>query len=192
MKTACVLFALAGTPLGGADPGPSAIERLGIPYHPPKEPDKAVGPEAPAETPLIPGTVTLPKFDVKESRLKLTEEDTVSPAEKMTEAEKAYISPLYAVTFGPLSQLAGYYLNWLAIFGGWHPNSAEATVLYVQDARLREMREFDDLADLDRLADPKEAKELAKMRAIIFRLPQRDEGRFYRIDLQQHDHTKAP
>lgn len=188
MKTACAIFALGCTVLCGADPQPSTVERLGITFNPPKEPDKPVD----SEVPLSPGTVILPKFDVKDSRIKLTQEDLVSPAEKLIEAKKEYISPLYAVTFGPLSQIAGYYLNFFSILGGWHPNAAEATVLYVQDARLRKMREFDDLVDLERVADPKEAQELAKMRAVIFRLPQRDEGRFYRIDLQQHDHTTAP
>ncbi len=184
MKRVCALFVLGASLLCGADPKPSAAERLGISFNPPKEPEAIAVPAAP------PGTIMLPKFEIKDSRLKLTAQDLVSPAEKLTEAKDKYISPVYAVTFGPLSQLAGYYMNFLNLLGGWHPNDTEATVLYVQDARLRKMREFDDLIDLVRLADPKEAKELTKLRPVIFRQPQKDEAKFNRTDLQQHDHVK--
>jgi hypothetical protein len=45
---------------------------------------------------------------------------------KLEIAEKRYISPLYRVTFGPLSQVAAYYFNFLSVLHGWHPNEAEA------------------------------------------------------------------
>ena len=185
MKSACAIFALGAAVLWGADPKPTAAERLGISFNPPKDPEIITVPAA------APGTIVMPRFEIKDSRLKLTRDDLPSPAEKLLEAKREYISPLYASTFGPLSQLAGYAMNFLTIFGGWHPNNAEATVLYVQDARLRNIREFDDLIDLERLADPKEANELARTRSVIFRLQQKEEGKFYRIDLQQHDHTEA-
>jgi len=71
-----------------------------------------------------------------------------------------------------LSQLAGYYFNWLGILGGWHPNDAEALVLHQQNVRLRKMSEFDDMVEMVRLADPKQAAELKNMHAELFRLQQ--------------------
>ncbi len=188
LKPAGVVLVLWGASLLGAEPPPSAVERLGIKFSPPKEEDKPVVPDSP----VAPGTVTLPKFDVKDSRLKLTKEDALSPADKLIEAKREYISPLYAVTFGPLSQLAGYATNFLSILNGWHPNTPEAEILYLQDARLRKIAEFDRLAELEELADPSQLPALNRLRAETFRLPQKDEGHFYRVGIQHHDQPKAP
>jgi len=168
MKPACVMLALWGTALMGSDDPPSAAERLGFKFNPVKEP----APPATASAPAPDGTVVMPKFLVRESRAKPTEEDLMTPAEKLSQAKKENISPLYAVTFGPLSQLAGYYFNWLGILGGWHPNDAEALVLHQQNVRLRKMSEFDDMVEMVRLADPKQAAELKNMHAELFRLQQ--------------------
>ncbi|HWA10002.1 MAG TPA: hypothetical protein VG838_11175 [Opitutaceae bacterium] len=189
MKAACAVAIFSTTVLWGAEPAPSAAERLGFSFHPP---DAAASTEKTAtpEAPPAPGTVVLPKFEVKETKIQLTTEDVMSVSGKMALAKREYISPLYSVTFGPLSQLAGYYLNFLSILGGWHPSEGEAKILYLQDARLRKMREFDDLIALERLADPKEAAQLARGRAELFRLPQKAESRFYRSDIQQHDQPR--
>ena len=163
------MLALAGTALMGSDdPPPSAVERLGFKFNPVKEPAAQTTASAPAPD----GTVVMPNVLVRESRAKPTEEDLMTPAEKLDQAKRENISPLYAVTFGPLSQLASYYFNWLGILGGWHPNDAEALVLHDQNIRLRKLREFDDMVDMVRLADPKQATELKNMRAELFRLQQ--------------------
>jgi hypothetical protein len=79
-------------------------------------------------------------------------------------AEAKYLSPLYRVTFGPLSQIAAYYFNFLTILHGWHPNEAEAVTLYRQDERLKMLEKLDSLVRLEKIADPKEAKELQRIR----------------------------
>jgi hypothetical protein len=99
------------------------------------------------------------------SRVKLTETDVLTDTAKLEMAEKKYISPLYRVTFGPLSQLAGYYFNFLTILNGWHPNEAEARTLYLEDDRLQMLDEMDSLVRLERLGgDSKDAKELQRIR----------------------------
>lgn len=210
MKPACIVLALCGTVLVVAEPQSSSVERLGITFNPPKEPDQTsvTVPENPgiSETIALPifyakdsptkipggdqhapagiimqtaaneklpfGVVTLPKFNVAASRVKVTEDDVRTPDETLALAKKEYISPFYAATFGPLSQLAAYYLNFPSILGGWHPGNAEAMTLYAQDLRVRKMKEFDDMVDLTALVDPKEAKTLKLLRVQLFRLPQ--------------------
>jgi hypothetical protein len=188
MKPVSFVLVLWGAILLGAETPPSAVERLGFTFSPPKEPNKPGMPDLPA----APGTVVLPKFDVKDSRIKLTKDDVLSPTDKLIDAKREYISPLYAVTFGPLSQLAGYFTNFLSISNGWHPNTTEAVVLYVQDARLRKIAEFDRLAELEVLADPSQLPALHRLRAETFRQPQKDESLFYRIDIQHDDQSKTP
>jgi hypothetical protein len=210
MKSGCIVFALCGTVLLGAEPQSTAVERLGITFNPPMGPaqipvtapestDTSTGVSLPPFTagdsaikPIADGrsspegiaaqsavsenlsidVVTLPKFDVKGSRIKVTEDDVRTPEETLALAKKEYISPLYQVTFGPLSQLAAYYLNFPSILGGWHPGNAEAMTLHAQDLRVRKMKEFDDMVDMTALVDPKEAKTLKLLRVQLFRLPQ--------------------
>jgi hypothetical protein len=187
MKRACVLFALCSTVVLGDEAAPSAAERLGFKYNPVKE---SVSPPA-AEVPVPDGTVVMPKFLVRESRVKPTEEELLTPSEKLAAAKKENISPLYAVTFGPLSQLAGYYLNFLSILGGWHPNDAEALVLYEQNVRVRKMNEFDDMVAMVKLADQKEAADLQAMRSVLFRLPQESDDTPLSVITAQRGRAKS-
>jgi len=101
---------------------------------------------------------------VRGDRVKLAETDVLTDRAKLKIAEKRYISPLYRVTFGPLSQVAGYYFNFLTIFQGWHPNEAEAMTLYRQDERLKMLSELDSLSRLEAIGDAKEAKEFQRIR----------------------------
>jgi hypothetical protein len=134
--------------------------------------------------------IVLPQLKVQARRVPLRPETIAGPGEKLAEAKKKYLSPTYAATMGPLSQLAGYFMNFLTLGGGWHPGEAEAKVLYLQDSRLQRMHEFDETAALITLDDPEQAKKLLRLRGELFRHPQGNESRFYRTDIQQHD--RAP
>ncbi len=68
------------------------------------------------------------------------------------------------MTFGPLSQIAAYYFNFLSILNGWHPNEAEALTLYRQDERLKMLGEMDSLIRLETIGGGKDAKELQRLR----------------------------
>jgi hypothetical protein len=157
------MLALAtGCPLCGepaADPSAyaslSAAARLGVSFKP------APAPQAPAEAPaLAPGTVALPSYIVREKREPLTSDIILSPAATAAMAKDKYLSPFYRVTFGPLAQIAAYYTNFLTLFDGWHPNDAEALVLYRQDRRLEQLTELNDLIDLEMIDNPRAKKEL--------------------------------
>ena len=112
-----------------------------------------------------PEIVEMEPLIVSGTRIKLTEADVLTDTAKLAIAEKKYISPLYRVTFGPLSQIAGYYFNFLTILNGWHPNEAEARTLYLEDDRLQMLDEMDSLVRLERLGgDSKDAKELQRIR----------------------------
>jgi hypothetical protein len=123
-------------------------------------------PVEPAEKlpPPDPEVVKMAPVVVWGTRVKLSETDVLTDSGKLELAEKRYISPLYRVTFGPLSQLAGYYFNFLSIFQGWHPNEAEAVTLYRQDERLKMLSELDSLIRLETIGDAKEGKELQRIR----------------------------
>jgi hypothetical protein len=91
----------------------------------------------------------LQKMIVTERRQQLTERDLLTSKGLLDLARKRYLTPVYQKTLGPLSQLGAYYFNFLAILGGWHPNDAEAMVLYENDAQKRRDTE---MAELLRLA----------------------------------------
>jgi hypothetical protein len=114
--------------------------------------------------PFDPEVVEMKPFYVRETRIRLTEADVLTDTAKLKMAEARYLSPLYRVTFGPLSQVAAYYFNFLTILHGWHPNEAEAVTLYRQDERLKMLGELDSLVRLEKIADAKESKELQRIR----------------------------
>jgi len=97
------------------------------------------------------------------ARVKLSETDVLTDSGKLEIAEKRYISPLYRATFGPLSQVAGYYFNFLSILHGWHPNEVEAMTLYRQDERLKMLGELGSLIRLETIGDARDAKELQRI-----------------------------
>jgi hypothetical protein len=112
-----------------------------------------------------PDVVEMAPLIVWGTRAKLTEADVLTDQGKLDLAEKTYISPLYRVTFGPLSQIAAYYFNFLSILHGWHPNEAEAMTLYRQDERLKMLGEMDSLIRLESIGGREEdAKELQRLR----------------------------
>lgn len=166
MKVAFVLLllaapALAGDGIASAEvgfPGMTAADRLGVHFDPLAAVTAASQTTAPA-----PGTLQMPKFIVR-ARLLPTREDVMTDSEVLRLARKTYISPLYQVTFGPLSQLAAYLENPLAIFGGWHPSDAEANALARQQRRLDRLNELDSLMELESMSDPKNKAEFQEIR----------------------------
>jgi hypothetical protein len=123
-------------------------------------------PAKPAEkfTAPDPKVVKMAPLIVWGTRIPSSETEVLTERGRLELAEKRYISPLYRVTFGPLSQLAAYYLNFLTILGGWHPNEAEAMTLYRQDERLERLRELDALTRLEMFGDARDAKEFQRLR----------------------------
>jgi hypothetical protein len=87
---------------------------------------------------------------VTERRQQLIERDLLTPKGLLDLAKKRYLTPVYQKTLGPLSQVAAYYFNFLAIFGGWHPNDGEAMALYEDDAQKRRNTEMTELINLAR------------------------------------------
>ena len=115
--------------------------------------------------PPDPEVVQMAPVIVWGARVKLTATDVLSDGAKLEIAEKRYISPLYRVTFGPLSQVAAYYFNFLSVLHGWHPNEAEALTLYRQDERLKMLGELGSLAELETIGgDSKDAKDFRRIR----------------------------
>jgi len=115
--------------------------------------------------PHDPEVVEMAPLIVWGTRVKLAETDVLTDTAKLEIAEKKYISPLYRVTFGPLSQVAAYYFNFLSVLHGWHPNEAEALTLYRQDERLKMLGELGSLAELETIGgDSKDAKDFRRIR----------------------------
>ena len=115
--------------------------------------------------PPDPEVVQMEPVIVWGDRVKLTATDVLTDGAKLEIAEKRYISPLYRVTFGPLSQVAAYYFNFLSVLHGWHPNEAEALTLYRQDERLKMLGALDSLAELETIGgDSKDAKDFQRIR----------------------------
>jgi hypothetical protein len=163
MKLACLFVVAFSAVLMRAEPTQSATNHLGIVYSPTK-----VSANAAAAEPPPPGVVVLPKFDVRDARIKLDEQDLLTAKGILESAQKQYLTPLYQAVFGPLVQLGTYYLNFNTI-GTWHPNETEALDIYWAHERLYKISKFNELIDLVRLTDPKQALELEKMRVETFR-----------------------
>lgn len=142
----------------GRNPGLSVI-RLGFRYEPLSKVDEISQPMA-----QVPGAVIMPKFEVKESREKLTEEAALTDKANLAIAEDKYISPFYRITFGPLMQVAAYFHDPLGILNGWHPNEAEAKTLSRQDKRLEQLNELDSLIGLEMIDDSKDATQFKSLR----------------------------
>ena len=94
----------------------------------------------------------LQKMVVTEFRQQLVERDLLTPSGKLDLAKQVYLTPVYQKILGPLSQVAAYYFDFLAILGGWHPNDGEAMALYEDDAQKRRNSEMTELISLDRLS----------------------------------------
>jgi hypothetical protein len=105
--------------------------------------------------------LVLPNFDVQNSRIDLTERDVLTQKELLARAKTRYLNPAYQKTMGQLSAALGMLANIPSIFYGWHPNDAEASVLFADDEKLRQIRESFDLIDVIKDTDPAAYKELA-------------------------------
>jgi hypothetical protein len=168
MKSACLVLALWSVAALSAQPAPSAAERLAIPYVPaPEQAPAAAGDITPAA-----GVIVMPKFDVKDDRIRLDNEDVLTNQGILASAKKEYLSPVYQSVFGPIVQLGTYYLNFLSLLGGWHPNDTEALLFYQQHERLRKMGEWDDVIRLSKLTDPNEAANLKGLEFETYRFNQ--------------------
>jgi hypothetical protein len=113
--------------------------------------------------------VIMPKFIVMTRRNLPVEREMLTDYGRVQFAKKIFTTPLYRATFGPLSQIATYYFNFLSILNGWHPNDAEAMTLYRESERVRILSEFDDLSRLEGLGDPHAGAEFIRMRSEVWR-----------------------
>ena len=114
-------------------------------------------------------TVQLPKFVVDVRRNVPKGKEMLTDYGRLQFAKKTFTTPLYRATFGPLSQVATYYFNFLTILNGWHPSDAEAMTLYRESERVQILTDFDDLCRLEKLRDPHTDKELRQMRSGVWR-----------------------
>ena len=125
---------------------------------------------APAPQPTTDGPViVLPKFEVHDTRVRLSERDVMSSQALLAEAKERYLTSVYQKTIGQVSAALGLIANLPSILGGWHPNDAEATVLFSQDERLRRIRNTNDLLELVEITDPVEYKALRQSLGTTFR-----------------------
>jgi hypothetical protein len=143
----------------GGEPAEDRVARLRFTFDPQaRETAVAAGKAALADEPpagefTADDVLHLRKMIVTGSRPQLIERDLLTPKGRLDLAKKVYLTPVYEKTFGPLSQLAAYYTDFLAIFGGWHPNDGEAMALYEDDAQKRRNTEMADLMNLVRLGE---------------------------------------
>jgi hypothetical protein len=109
--------------------------------------------------------IVLPRYYVTDSRVKLTDKELLTDKGMTEMAEKKCLSPAYRYAAGPLSQLAAYYFSPLSILHGWHPNEAEAVLLYRQEERLEMLSQMDALMRLEKISDEQEAKQIEQLRS---------------------------
>jgi hypothetical protein len=124
-------------------------EKLGVAFSPSFQADAASA-----------DLFVLPKFEVRESPIGLTERDVTSSKRLLAQAKTRYLHPMYQKTLGQLSAAVGMLANLPSILNGWHPNDAEATVLFQEDERLRHINESKEWIDLFEKTDPAAFKEL--------------------------------
>jgi len=136
-------------------------DKLGYHYDPGVRETKGA-PETVLVRSIEPPEVVMDRVLVTAKKLNLEPHEMLTPRGRMVEAKKKYLSPVYQKTFGPLTQLAGYYFNWLSILGGWHPNESEAYLFAEQDERVRIIETLSELERLDRLGRQPQAQPKAK------------------------------
>ena len=141
-----------------------SINRLGIKFSSNLSDEKSTS-TAPQLSGLDPVEASLDMtklepFVVTGPRVKLTERELLTKKGTLALARKTQLTPLYQVTFGPLSQVGTYYFNWMTILGGWHPNNAEAMALYRQEEEVRRDKEMNELTKLESLQEADLAKSL--------------------------------
>jgi hypothetical protein len=144
------------------DPPIASISRLGFSFETPSRKIENLHPSIFAYDPIGP-ILVLPTMRVAAKRVDLSKTEVLSNEGRVQFAVRKYTTPLYRVTFGPLSQIATYYFNFLTILNGWHPNEAEAMTLYLEDDRIRILSEADNLIWLESIDRKKELPELKQM-----------------------------
>lgn len=143
-----------------------SVDRLGIKFNPNPQ-DEKNSPAVPRLAAIDPADASLDvtklePFIVKGPRVKITERELLTKKGTLALARKTQLTPLYEVTFGPLSQVGSYYFNWLTILGGWNPNNAEAMTLYRQEEEVRRDKEMSDLMRLESFQEVDLEKSLQK------------------------------
>lgn len=156
-RRAAVLSGLIAMTVGSAsadETADSKASRLGFRFDPQAHASAKDGktePTSPLDSePLPPGVVRLPKHVVIGQRVPLEPDEMLTPEGRVEVAKKRHLSPLYRVTFGPLSAVLSFLNNPL---GGFRPNTPEAMALYEQDQQLRRNARADELNELAELAD---------------------------------------
>jgi hypothetical protein len=144
----------------------TAAERMGFEYAPK---DLPVLSEAADAKPApfvgeIAGEGILPRMVISADRVHLNSEEILTDKGRLEVAQKRHLTPLYRATLGPLSVLAGYYMNPFSLLGGWHPNEAEAMILYRQEEKLQRRDEMDSLIRLEEVGARWESKEDQRLR----------------------------
>jgi hypothetical protein len=157
-----IVFAAASSPVLSAAPDTvaepklsvhSAIVQLRFKFEPPPSTEDVPGIFT-RPPPIIEMQASLPAFEVVAPRSKLTEDDVATDKLRAEQAIKKYTSPAYLVTFGLVSQVAGYVLNPLSIFHHGQTGEAEAMLLRDQDIRLERLDEANRLIHLDAIGNP--------------------------------------
>jgi len=135
----------------------STLDQLGFKFEATKKtediPSIFTGPP-----PVVEMEASLPNYEVIAPKLKLKSNDVATDKLRVEQAVNKYTSPLYRATFGPASQVAEYYFNFLSILHGWHPNEPEAMALREQDIELERMDEIKTLSRLDAIGNPDAVK----------------------------------
>lgn len=134
-----------------ASPPESASSRLKLTFA------AAAAAEKPAVDPSP--AVLLPKFEVRDSQLKLSPRDVQTGAAIVAEAKARYLNPVYQKTGGQLMAVVELIANPL---GGWNPNVATAMTFYAQDERLRHIKESNELIEVHK-GDPAKYRELREL-----------------------------
>ncbi|ACB76409.1 hypothetical protein [Opitutus terrae] len=100
--------------------------------------------------PADPDVVRLPKYEVQERRIGLSENEMLTSEGRVALAKKRHLTPVYQKIFGPLAAVASLLNNPL---GGWKPNAPEAMAIYEDNLALERRKEMADLAGLAAYAD---------------------------------------
>ncbi|HWL14122.1 MAG TPA: hypothetical protein VNR00_00875 [Opitutus sp.] len=161
-----LIGATLGLPVRAADEEQSpSIARLGFKFDQQAH-DAAVAAEEKRRADLFgdapPGVVRLPRYQVTEKGVPLTDDEMLTPKGKLEYAKKRYLAPLYQKTLGPLAAIATLLNNPL---GGWAPNAPEAMALYEDEKQKQRNTRMGELTEIAALAERLKALEKAPPKA---------------------------
>lgn len=129
------------------------VARLGFAFAPPAGDAARTGAQPSAALdlePADPDVVRLPKYEVKERPIVLSEDELLTPEGRVALAKERYLTPMYRKVFGPLAAVASLLNNPL---GGWNPNGPEALAIYYDNLNYTRRKELEDLAGIATLAE---------------------------------------